>query len=352
MSRISKVVLVLAGVALAAAGCKKKDSEGGGGGTATATSGGGGGDEAGGAPDVFAKMDLPGRAKALQGAWVLDSMGKLAIGIQGDDVTTFDGKEEVHAKLKIESPCRASFAVKTKMGEEATSYSLVMKDGKPALGLGTGGEMLGKGAIVCAGLGVFVLDDAGKCTEWKHFGQWSSDPGTCGFRQDGGKTVFFAKTMSGEDTAPVDGTVIWTDQLRDEHAKSFPDYAAAKAAVDADAKAHDPGLQAQAAGGKVGDTSTVAGLIATFGADKAKLEGQKVTVTGHYLNSSQMTANGKTTYSAILVIDKDHMQPSLSCNTAAEVTGLTQWDEVTAEGTVHAFGDEPVLDDCTVAKKK
>jgi hypothetical protein len=348
MSRISKVVLALAVVAIAAAGCKKKASDSGSGAATT----GGGGDEAAPAPDVFARMDLAGRAKALQGAWVLDSAGMLAIGIQGDDVTTYDGKKEVHAKLKITSPCQASFAVQTKMGEEATSYSLVMKDGKAALGLGTAGEKQGKGAVVCAGLGVYVLDDAGTCTEWKHFGQWSSEPGTCGFRQEDGKTVFFAKTMGGEDTAPVDGDVIWADQLRDERAKPVADYATARAAVDAHVKANDPGQQAQAAGGKVGDTSTVAGLIATFGADKTKVEGQKVTVTGRFMSSNKITSGDKTTYNAMLAIDKDHLQPTLMCNTAAEVTGLMQWDEVTAEGTVHAFGDEPVLDDCTVTKQK
>ena len=212
MSRISKVVLVLAGVAIAAAGCKKKDNAGAGAASGSAEASGAGSAAAaeGAAPAVFAKLDLPGRARALQGGWVLDSMGKLAIGIQGDDVTTYDGKKEVHARLRIEAPCKASFVVKTKLGEEATSYSLVMKDGKAHLGHGHRRREARQGRDRVRWprrLRPRRRRDLHRVEELRRL---ALRPGTCGFRQDDGKTVFFAKTMGGEETAAVDGDVIWS----------------------------------------------------------------------------------------------------------------------------------------------
>lgn len=246
-------------------------------------------------PAALAQLDLGARAQAIAGAWVFEhDSPKLAVEIKGDDVTTWDGKKEVHAKLKLDTPCFAGFMVSKGGGEEGTFYTVVLSGGKARLGLGAGGQRVGKGAVVCAGLGTYALDDAGTCTLWEHFGAWRSKPAKCGFQKDGGKDVFVVDDATTQDkrTLAVDGDAIWDEQLRDHGATHVADFAAARAVVDADVKAHDPGAIAAAAGGKVGDTSTVAGLAATFAADPAKTTGQKVTLTGMYVNSQTVSSNG------------------------------------------------------------
>ena len=96
--------------------------------------------------------------------------------------------------------------------------------------LGDAGSRKGDQAVVCGGGEIFTFD--GKtCTAWHDdFGKLASEPGECGFRQDGGKDVFWYKANGMESVLAVEGDVIWSDQMRDAHASKQPDLAAAKKA--------------------------------------------------------------------------------------------------------------------------
>ena len=106
-----------------------------------------------------------------------------------------------------------------------------------------------------------------------------------------------------------------------------------------------------AAGGVVGDTSTVAGLQASYAADKS-LKGKAVEVTGYYLNNNTMTSNGETSYNAVITNKENDMALTLACELKAEPKGFKQWDKVTVKGTVDESFDKPDLQDCTIAKAK
>ena len=103
-------------------------------------------------------------------------------------------------------------------------------DGALVTGLGDAGSRHGDHAVVCGGGSIFTFDGKA-CTEWHDdFGHLSSSPGECGIRKDAGKDVFFYKAMGSETVVPIDGDVIWSDQLKQAHAAKQPDLAAAKKA--------------------------------------------------------------------------------------------------------------------------
>jgi hypothetical protein len=126
-------------------------------------------------------------------------------------------------------------------------------------------------------------------------------------------------------------------------------FAAAKQAVVEKNQADDPGEQAKAAGGKVGDKSTVVGLIATYAADKS-IKGQTIELTAEFLNSNHSWSGDKHYYNAIVVDNKDSTKLTLSCDTKEEVIGFTQYDKVVVKGTIDESFDKPSLKDCTIAK--
>jgi hypothetical protein len=189
------------------------------------------------APPAFEAWDLPGRAKAWQGAWVSEaSIGSpLALAIDGAAATSWDGKAEKKLGFELESPCSALLVEKGADGSSSSTTShFTVKAGKLVEGLGDAGSRKGKAAIACVSNRVLSLDEAGACLSWSSdFGNWKSEPGKCGFAQKDGKEVFVA-TIDGHDTALlVDGDTLMSEQLAHKSSASYPDFAAAKAARDA-----------------------------------------------------------------------------------------------------------------------
>jgi hypothetical protein len=182
-------------------------------------------------PAAFAAWERAPREKAWQGAWAGDggSLGsKAAWQVDGDKIDYFDKKGEQHLTLELESPCSAAF----KAGTSWTITTFTLKDGELVTGLGDAGSRKGDKAIVCGGGDVYSVEGT-TCTRWmNHFHQWESEPGDCGFKQDGGKDVFWYKHKNDtyENKLQIDGDVIWSEQLAGSHAKKHPDLAAAKAA--------------------------------------------------------------------------------------------------------------------------
>ena len=181
------------------------------------------------APPAFAAWDLPARAKAWQGAHVVDG---LAYEIAGTVAKVWDGTAEKKLTFTLESPCSAKLMEKSADGSESGSVAtFTLKGGKLVAGLGEAGSRKGKSAIACVGGQVLTLDDAGTCLAWSSMFEWKSEPGTCAFAQQGGKEVFTAKVNNSDTTLVVDGDALMTEQLVNAHSSDFPDYAAAKAAL-------------------------------------------------------------------------------------------------------------------------
>ena len=346
-----KHTIWLAALALIAPACKK-------------TTGGAGGGAADLPPELAAWMPKDAQQQ-WNGAWAsrltMRTSGTIsmagdpaAIQIDGDKATVWDGKEEHHLGFQLAAPCEAKFSDKKPDG--ATYYyskQFVIAGGALQAGEGAVGYRKGKSAVVCAVSAVYTLDDAGTCKKWMHMFDWKSDPATCKWSSEGGKDVLTVGEGDFANKLSADGDVLEDDQFRDLvkeglHVRA-KDYNDAKAKIGEATKKDDPGEQAKAAGGTPGDTSTVAGLQASYAADKS-MKGKAVEVSGLYLNSNQMTANGKTSYNVVIVDAKGKLKPSLTCEVADEPKGFTQYDKVTVKGTIDESFGEAELTACTVTK--
>ena len=372
MRRMNKRWIMIGMCAAIGAGCSKKTEPSGG----SAGSGGGGGDKAGaaaGMPAEIAAWMPKGANEAWQGAWAsrltLRTSGTIsmagdpaAIEIKGDKARVFDGKTEQELGFVIDSPCSASFKQaitegSMKGGTSSHSKQFLLKDGKLLAGEGAVGYRKGKAAIVCmSGMDKLVtLDDKGACKSWNMmFDEWKSKDTTCTWSTVDGKDLLTVGTGDWSSKLVADGDLLQNEQFSDfvkqglhVQAKSFDE---AKATVSGAVKANDPGEQAKTAGGKVGDTSTIVSLGATYAADKASLEGKPLELTAQYFSSSSSTSNGKTNYSISLVDSKDATKFTLTCYTQEEVKGYKQYDKMTVKGTIKESFNRPSLEPCTVVK--
>lgn len=249
--------------------------------------------------DRLDAFDTPARKKAIDGAWVVrdgDAAGfssdyrqPLAIAIDGDKAQLWDGRTLQTARVTLDSPCAFALMKPDPHGGESGSiYTFVVHDGAAQILDDDGGERVGDKALVCADHGVYLLDAGGDCSRFETF-FGTSRPSRCGFRTDAGKEVFFFDgdpdfPDHANKTLPVDGWRIGEGPDPDvKNGAIFHRYASfedARAAVDADARANDPLIIAQQAGGKIGDTSTVPGLVATYATSREPLDDKVVTVTG------------------------------------------------------------------------
>lgn len=351
---------MIVGLFAAACGGKKDDSATG---SAKATEGGGGADASGMPAEVSAWMPKDAAA-AWQGTWssrlTLRTSGTMsmagdpvALEIAGAKVKAFDGKQEHALGFELESPCSVDFTREEGGMKQSFGKHFLVKDGALRVGEGAVGYRKGKTALACTvSEGVVVVGEAG-CKGYKKLGDtWRDKPLECAWSSDGGKELLTIGKGDWATKLRADGDFLVTDQFEEEtkfttKAASFDE---AKAAVTAKVKANDPGEQAKAAGGKVGDTSTVTGLQATFAADQAATKGKAVEVTGLYFSSGSMTANGKTTHTLSVIDSKDSSKITLTCTLEGEAPDLRQYDKVTVKGTVGESFGKASLEACTVAK--
>jgi hypothetical protein len=367
--RMNKRWIMIGLCAALGAGCSKK-SETSGSSTGDKT---GGDDKTAAMPAEVAAWMPKGATEAWQGAWAsrltLRTSGTIsmagdpaAIEVKGDKARVFDGKTESELGFAIDSPCTASFKQtitegSMKGGTSTHTKQFLLKDGKVIAAEGAVGYRKGKTAIVCtSGMDkLATLDEAGKCKTWSMmFDKWQSKDTTCTWSTADGKDVLTVGTGDWSTKVIADGDLLQSEQFSDAvkqglhvQAKSYDE---AKATVTAKVKENDPGEQAKAAGGKVGDTSTIVSLGATYAADKASLEGKPLELTAQYFSSSSSTSNGVTSYAVSLVDSKDSTKLTLTCYTKEEVKGFKQYDKLTVKGTVKESFGRPSLEPCTVAK--
>lgn len=329
----------------------------------------------GGSSQTSDQLELPAElaswmpadaAKLFDGSWAghltLRTSGTMsmagdpaAVTIKGDAATVYDGKTDQKLKFAVQTPCEAGFTIVVDKGTRVTfPVNYVVRGGALQIGSGAVGLRKGKAAVACVSMGPVTIDDAGKCQHWSSLmRQWESKPETCAWSQKDGKDVLTIGTGDFASVLTADGDTLVTEQWQEEQKEQLwkhADDAAARAWVVAETKKHDPGEIAKAAGGKVGDLTTVAGLQATYAADKAGTKGKPVELTALYLNANSASAGGKTTYNVVVVDGKDKLTPDLMCETKEEAKGFVQYDKVTVKGAVGDFMDNADLTDCTVAK--
>lgn len=181
-------------------------------------------------PD-FSSWDMPAKAKAWQGAFLIDD-GREAMSINGDQVTNWDGLQEFTYTLELVSPC-SGWLVEGGV-KNGVTYTVVGGSLRYT-GLSGGGYRRGKEAIVCR-VGVYLLDVTGTCTYWQESsGDWSKTPGACGFKpRADGSEVFFVHHEGINEIFTIEGDSLVPGGLATQ---KVADYATAKAAVDAKRKA-------------------------------------------------------------------------------------------------------------------
>jgi hypothetical protein len=270
---MTKKAIWMAALAIAAVPACKKQEGSTGGSAAKATEGGGD------LPDDIAKWMPANASQLLSGVWETrisfyeaKSMDiAAALEITGDKARASDGQKDHTLGFAIETPC--SFALTESAGGGKVTYTkffLVQAGKLAAVGDGAGGYRKGKEAIACmiGGDSLVTSDAAGACKSWKRDFMdktWTSKPVDCAWAsKDGKDTLRIGKPDDAFSHSLVaDGDLLWSEQLRDEttkqrYMKHAADFAAAKTWADGERKAKDPGEQAKAAGGKVGDTSPIA----------------------------------------------------------------------------------------------
>ncbi len=185
------------------------------------------------APAQLAGWDMVGRAKAWQGAHVLEASPGFAIAFEvtGASAHTWDGKLERQLDFALESPCSAKLIEKTSAAPAITHFTVA--GGKLMAGLGDAGSRSGDSAIACIGNQIFTLDDAGTCLTWaSQLDVWHSAPASCGFATRDGKDVFVAKVDGADTTLEVDGDALLSPQLAYGASLDFPSYIVARSVRD------------------------------------------------------------------------------------------------------------------------
>lgn len=185
-------------------------------------------------PD-FSAWDGPGKLKAWEGSWLAKENGTIqAWTVTGTKVQTWDGEKENSYELVMEAPCRVSFK-----GDGGMMFprDFTVVDGGIQYRGGGAGYRNGDKAIFCDASGsIFTLDDKG-CTVWKdHFGKWESSPGDCKLEKNAdGADVFTHGDPNGGQMEIRGDAILSHSSFETE--KVDGDFAAAKAARDAKAKA-------------------------------------------------------------------------------------------------------------------
>lgn len=115
------------------------------------------------------------------------------------------------------------------------------------------------------------------------------------------------------------------DGGRDPRVHRYPDFESARAAVDEDVLAQDPVRLMARYGGKVGDTSTVAGLIATHLARPRSIDGRRASVRGVIV---ELWTEG------LALAPPGVVTPTIHCSLTGAADRFQLFQTVTASGIV------------------
>jgi len=330
--------------------------------------------EANATPDLGEIMAwMPkGAGEAWQGAWftklaLRDGKGwssltgtYVAMELTGDKVKVWDSSTQRDHQLgaKLDKPCSMTF---TKQIDGATHYyhkQYVIDGGAVLAGGGGAGYRNGKTAIVCMNdSDIYTLDAKGHCKLWtERFDKWEVKDTTCKWTAADGKDVLVVGEggMSNELTAKGNllANIHFRDALEGKDHRREQDFETAKAAAMQRFKETDPLERARTAGGKVGETSTIISLQATFIADKTAIKGKPIEIRGRFVEVKKGEEKGKAEYRVKLVDAADLKEKDweLVCRSATEVKGFKEGDKVKVKGTVDEWWDRAAVIDCVVSR--
>jgi hypothetical protein len=271
----------------------------------------------------------------------------LEIGPRG--AVSWNGRLEVPVELELRVPC----ALVVRFADDIDNlYSIAERDGELIVATGIGGQRVGRGAVACRSGHWYVVDEQGTCTS-----DLIAPQPRCGIRTVNGREVFYID----DDQTSIDGDTIGLEG-NDPRVKQYPDAAAARAAVTEDLHANDPLWVMRALGGKVGDTRTIPGLIATYLARPNRVLGRRVTVTARYVQT--WYGGGRT----IILGMADPGTPQLSCSDDDETPPDAEPDDIVTVSGIVEPGDHldvswhgipmrdapegPALSQCTIVKRQ
>lgn len=308
--------------------------------------------------DVIAAWAPPEARQAWDGAWVLalrrgpgDAGRRVAVEVRGAQAKVFDGTRESTAGFAITRPCEAAI--------RGLPIQFAWADGALVLGSGGVGIRRGTAAVVCGTgndpgapeEGVYVLD-GDRCQTWKpgEGGAWSDRVGVCARANVRGQDLVDVGTEHYSTTLEVHGELLASRAFAESRAayRRYPSFEAAKAALLEEHAKTDPVAIAEAAGGTVGDTSTVAGIAATFAADRARLG--ELEVAAVVVDASTLTIRG-TAYAVVMVADANRPKlPVLGCQSLppAEAEPVRVGTQVVVSGRLDPAHDTPWLSPCTI----
>jgi hypothetical protein len=293
---------------------------------------------------------------AWQGAWLLqlvDDGPRVAVNIAGDKATIFDGKDEKQVAFEIIEPCAVA------LGEHELQF--LIRAGKILIGRGAAGMRKGDKAIVCGDgrdpgapeEGVYLVT-GNKCQTWKRDkGAWNWRTGVCVWANARGDDLLDVGTEHYSSTVIVKG-----DFLEEKHFTASAKgnsrattWDAAKTMATANMKPASKLDEALAAGGRVGDTSTIAGLHATYANNPTPLVGQEIVIRGQFLESSTETIHGQVGATLSVIVDPANPKAmQLVCKTHGAVTGIKPGDMVYARGDIDTGHDYARLKRCRITK--
>jgi hypothetical protein len=296
-------------------------------------------------------------AAAWQGAWLLhlvDDGPLVGVDVAGDKATIFDGKAQTEVSFKIVAPCVVAIGTH--------ELQFLVRGGQIVVGRGAAGMRNGDKAIVCGDgrdpgapeEGVYLVT-GNKCQTWKRDAQgaWSWRTGVCVWANARGDDLLDVGTEHYSSTVVVKGDFL-EERYFTETAKTnsrATSWDAAKTMVVANMKPPSRLEEALAAGGKVGDTSTIAGLHATYANSPTPLVGQELVVTGQFLESSTETKHGKVTATLVVIADPNNPKAmQLVCKTQGAVTNIKPGDMVIVKGDIDTGHDYARLKRCRVTK--
>jgi hypothetical protein len=260
-------------------------------------------------PAAFRRVPAPvappitddARRRALAGAWLLRTNVPndvlVAFDFDGDRARTWDGEEERSYRLRLDA-CQLWLET----GTGGHGYTFALRRGVAVFGMGVAGQLERGVATVCDG----------------------GTPGRAQRKDAAGTTFVYREPAFGDELVlHAADDLLWDDQLAREHAEPVVDYATAAAIVT-----NQPAAIAIRAGGRLGDTATVAGLVATVALGRASMIGRSVDVSGIVLDAASTTMNGERSDYVDLHTPADPFHPGVACFTRGSPLGAVHPDQV------------------------
>jgi hypothetical protein len=286
--------------------------------------------------------------KAWQGAWLLqldDDGPYVAVDVRGDKALLFDGVAEKQVEFKIIEPCAVAFGTH--------EIQFLLEDGKIRVGRGAAGMRKAKTAVACGDgrdpgapeEGVFLVEGQ-RCASWKRDakGTWSAREGVCAWANARGDDLLDVGTEHYSSTLVIRGDYMEERSFTKSSKLNMraTSWDAAKTSAKGNVKPTTAVDKAREAGGKVGDSKTIAGIHATFANNPQPLVGLDLEITGTVVDVG-------TRY--VVVAEPDKQSLHLACETTADVTGVKVGDTVTVKGAIDTRQhDTARLRRCSVTK--